>query len=145
MKKFNLGQSITILANVGVIAGIVFLGIELRQNNDQLAVQIILSRNDNRANDIVRFATEGELAEMQVKLKRNQELSEVEYERAFWAYGVRFHNWQTSYEIDGDSFSTVSIAAHLRRDPYLIQFWNEFRDFLDADFVELIETEVINR
>ncbi len=33
MKKLDLGQTITILANVGVIAGIVFLGYELRQNN----------------------------------------------------------------------------------------------------------------
>ena len=32
MKKIDLGQTLTILANVGVIAGIVFLGYELRQN-----------------------------------------------------------------------------------------------------------------
>ena len=34
MKKIDLGQAIGILANVGVIAGIVFLGMELRQNNE---------------------------------------------------------------------------------------------------------------
>ena len=28
MKKLDLGQTVTILANVGIIAGIVFLGIE---------------------------------------------------------------------------------------------------------------------
>jgi len=32
MKKFDFGQTIAMLANVGVIAGIVFLAIELRQN-----------------------------------------------------------------------------------------------------------------
>jgi hypothetical protein len=32
MKKIELGQTIGILANIGVIAGIVFLGYELRQN-----------------------------------------------------------------------------------------------------------------
>ena len=32
MKKIDLGQSITILANLGVLAGLVFLGIEIRQN-----------------------------------------------------------------------------------------------------------------
>ena len=37
MKKIDLGQTITILANVGVIAGIVFLAIELRQNNEYMA------------------------------------------------------------------------------------------------------------
>lgn len=34
MKKIDLGQTIQILANVGVIAGIVFLAIELQQNNE---------------------------------------------------------------------------------------------------------------
>ncbi len=32
MKKISLGQTITILANIGVIAGIVFLRFEMRQN-----------------------------------------------------------------------------------------------------------------
>lgn len=32
MKKIDLGQTINTLANVGVIAGIVFLGYEMRQN-----------------------------------------------------------------------------------------------------------------
>jgi hypothetical protein len=31
MTKINVGQAIQILANLGVIAGIVFLGIELQQ------------------------------------------------------------------------------------------------------------------
>ena len=34
-KKIDLGQIITICANIGVIAGIVFLGIELQQNNNK--------------------------------------------------------------------------------------------------------------
>lgn len=32
MQKLNLGQNLGLLANVGVIASIVFLGIELRQS-----------------------------------------------------------------------------------------------------------------
>ena len=39
MKKIDLGQAITILAYVGVIAEIVFLAVELRQNNELLAAQ----------------------------------------------------------------------------------------------------------
>jgi hypothetical protein len=36
MNSFSLGQTIAILANVGVIAGIVFLAIEVRQNQATL-------------------------------------------------------------------------------------------------------------
>jgi hypothetical protein len=35
MKKIDLGQAIQI-ANVGVIAGIVFLGVEIHQNNEAM-------------------------------------------------------------------------------------------------------------
>ena len=36
MKKIDLGQTLGILANLGVIAGIVFLAVELRQNTESL-------------------------------------------------------------------------------------------------------------
>ncbi len=39
MQKPDLGQTIAILANVGVIAGIIFLGFELHQNNQSLQAQ----------------------------------------------------------------------------------------------------------
>ena len=39
MKKIDIGQTIGILANVGVIAGIIFLGLELRQNSAAAQLQ----------------------------------------------------------------------------------------------------------
>lgn len=39
MKKIDLGQTIMILANVGVIAGILLLAFELQQNSEQLQLQ----------------------------------------------------------------------------------------------------------
>jgi hypothetical protein len=44
MKKIDLGQTITILANIGVIAGIVFLGVELRQTQDAMQAQAYQAR-----------------------------------------------------------------------------------------------------
>jgi len=43
MKKIDLGQAITILANVGVIIGIVFLAIEIRYASDATRLQTIES------------------------------------------------------------------------------------------------------
>lgn len=39
MKKIDFAQVVTIFANVGVIAGIVFLGFELRQNNELMEAE----------------------------------------------------------------------------------------------------------
>lgn len=40
MKRIDISQGIAVLANLGVIAGIVFLGFELRQNNELLEAQV---------------------------------------------------------------------------------------------------------
>lgn len=48
MKRIDLGQVIQIVANLGVIAGIVMIAIELRLNNELLGVQI-------RANSLTRI------------------------------------------------------------------------------------------
>lgn len=39
MKKIDLGQFISILANVGVISGIIFLAVEIRQNDKMMMSQ----------------------------------------------------------------------------------------------------------
>ena len=39
MQKIDFGQTITILANIGVIAGIIFLAIEVQQNNTLMRAQ----------------------------------------------------------------------------------------------------------
>jgi len=46
MKKIDLGQAITILANVGVVAGIVFLVYEIRQNTAQMRADAGYSINE---------------------------------------------------------------------------------------------------
>lgn len=40
MKKLDVGATIQVLANVGVLAGIILLAVELRQNNNLLGVEL---------------------------------------------------------------------------------------------------------
>ena len=47
MRKFDLAQIITILANVGVVIGLVFLTLEIRQNNAQMRTQGAYSINQS--------------------------------------------------------------------------------------------------
>ena len=46
MKKIELGQTLGILANFGVIAGVIFLGVELHQNSELMRAQINQARAD---------------------------------------------------------------------------------------------------
>ena len=46
MKKIDLGQALGIFANLGVISGIIFLGVEIRQNSELMRIQINQARAD---------------------------------------------------------------------------------------------------
>ncbi len=79
MKKPDLGQTINTLANLGVIAGIVFLVVELQQNNEVLELQV-QSENRARVNAMVELVVENpEYADLMVK--EESELTDSERNR----------------------------------------------------------------
>ena len=67
MKKIDLGQAITILANVGVIAGIVFLAVELGQNTQAIR----LTASQSMASELAEFNrgwTNPDMARIRLKI-----------------------------------------------------------------------------
>jgi hypothetical protein len=67
MTKINFGQTVQILANLGVLAGIVFLGIELQQNNEFLGAQARASRTQVRLDSASQISNNPALMEAIVK------------------------------------------------------------------------------
>jgi hypothetical protein len=78
MKKIDLAQMISILANIGVIAGIVFLAIELRQNNESLAVQARLERESAMRVGVARGLGDPAYIGALAKSQRGDALSDEE-------------------------------------------------------------------
>ena len=64
MKKLDLGQTLGLLANVGVIAGIVFLGIEIRASNTQATIATTIGVSDQLATWNELIAVNGEASEI---------------------------------------------------------------------------------
>ena len=56
MKKIDLAQSITVLANLGVNAGIVFLALEVRQGNELLQAEASAAYVDMRTSGLSKWA-----------------------------------------------------------------------------------------
>jgi hypothetical protein len=78
MKKIDLGQTIQILANLGVIAGIVFLGIEVQQNNALLGAQARTSRTQLRVDGLQSVMSNPELLQARLKRREGQSLTPAE-------------------------------------------------------------------
>ena len=47
MKKLDLGQILSLLANAGVIGGLLLLAVQIRQSNDLIADEVIRGRADS--------------------------------------------------------------------------------------------------
>jgi len=61
MKKIDFDRTISLLANVGVIAGIVFLGFELRQNTNAIRGATVQAIADQSYDSSMRVAENAEL------------------------------------------------------------------------------------
>ena len=107
MRKIDLGQAIAIFANIGVIAGIVFLAIEIRQNREIMEVQV-------RANTLEQRRSMGDLLFNQPEvidllLKDPSDLSPTEYER------VRLLGMQFLLTSEANYFEAVRSGVDMER------------------------------
>ena len=145
MKRLDLGQTISILANVGVIAGIVFLGIELRQNNELMEEEAQRARAESLRQSLVMMAENGELAAMYLKDREGAELSDVEKHRlgSWMLRGVV--GYQTSFQ-QLPREALESWATGFRREfeasPTFREAWQRYKVTLDPLFVQYMEENV---
>ena len=97
MKKIDLGQTVSMLANIGVIAGIAFLAIELRQNNQLLRAEAISSVLETRITRQEMNLANPNLLDVVAKNRRQEPLSENEEMLAIAMINRSLMGWQKDY------------------------------------------------
>jgi hypothetical protein len=93
MKKIDLGQTIAILANVGVITGIVFLAIEISQNTAMIEAQMSQDRAETAMSLAQSLYNSDYLPPILAAIDEGRELSIVE-QRRFGDYIRAVHRLQ---------------------------------------------------
>ncbi len=152
MTKWSTSDAVQAVANVAVIAGIAFLAVELRQNNELIETQIrteFFTWATSFPEEIIRTP---ELATALVKLEGGEELtpSEDMVIRAFALRTFRQFEWQYQ-EFDRGRLDALDLQlwrAGFRGEGIfrwpLGVYWNDMRPFMRTDFVEFIEGNVLN-
>ena len=149
MKKIDLGQTIAIIANIGVIAGIVFLAVELQQNNRLLDAQVsynlLLSRTESR--DETYFNPE--FADFRFKVVSGEELSPVEQ--------FRVDAWNTStllgFEWEYRQYRSGNLGylpldqwrSFMNEQRWQTDEWEPNKNLLSEEFIDFVEHEILMR
>lgn len=96
MNREKLSEWVHLLANVGVVAGLVFLAFELRQNNQLLKLEAQTTLTENLQNGWDQLSSDPELVALFIKDRNGQALSEVEEFRlnAYWMGMLMRREWQ---------------------------------------------------
>ena len=97
MKKLDLGQIVTLLANLGVIAGIIFLGVELQQNNQLLRAGAIGTVLDTRIARAELQVIVPEINALLVKNQNNEPLTDAERMLISALHNRGILGWQKDY------------------------------------------------
>ncbi len=114
LKKIDLGQLLQILANVGVIAGIVFLAVEIRQSNRIAIATTEIEIRNNWAPINSAIYSDQNIAELLVKCREvDPILTEVETEQAIAFIFQWANSWlaiEEAYKngmVSAETFATV--------------------------------------
>ena len=151
MKKIDLGQTLTILANLGVIAGIAFLALELRQNNALMEAAARDAQNERIQDYVMQLYTVPGLAEILAKADNGEPLTEAEEIQLFGRKvrllrGFEAQHRESIQGTVGDLpleiwITNFHYGGH--RNPPLYDVWEEAKSLLRPDFVRFFEENVV--
>jgi hypothetical protein len=152
VNKIDLGQTLNTLANVGVIAGIIFLALELNQNNEFLELEAKATRMEILLDGWERIASDPALVALMIKDRNEEALTQAEEMQlnAYWmGYFLRrewnYENLSSKSDQWRDSFLRIYQAYGSMR-----RAWeggsggsvSAGKDNFSPDFVAFIEGEL---
>jgi len=152
MKKIDLGQTVSVLANLGVIAGIAFLGFELRQNTVALrssATQGIYDQMTALQDMLISESLEGLMSKA---LNTPFELTVPEASKAnalllnLFRVGqnIHFQIQQGVYDANYAEGFWQEMRDDFEQPGYQL-FWETQKALFDAEFREFVDNVVMTR
>ena len=147
MKKIELGQTLTILANVGVLAGILLLVFELSQNREMMTAQtrneisqgaielLTLAINDVSFQNVIRRGQFGE------ELSEDEQWQSDGHQQAWRRYWENVHYQYRIGLFDETEFATqkATWARSLSIHPGMVKRWCERKAGFSPEFATEID------
>ena len=147
MKMDGLNKWLTLGANIGVVAGIIFLGIELQQNNELLVQDSRYSMLQNQKDWGMYSSSTEEISSLLFLNASGHELTELDEVRRFNILTVNLLTWQWEWEqsksgLFGGTRLPVEAFRAMWNRYALARDWAELKQALAPEFVIFMENEV---
>ena len=149
MNSSKINDWLTLVANIAVVGGIVFLAIEISQNNELLRSE---SRQALVANDVASLTANFQNADVFAKLVSESEMSAEDQLRLSFMYAIDLRNREFEYFqytnglLDEQTWLAyrhvilVNHSAGLGR-----SWWDEIgRGIVDPEFAKLVDELLVN-
>jgi hypothetical protein len=143
MNKIDIEKLFQMLTNLAVIVGILFLGVEIHQNNELLRFQRSLSSLQVQLSVTSPSIDDPDMRRATERMMTGQELSQIDTQmlRGSLSRILLTMEWQykevpEERERARKTFVTIMNGLPLARD-----LWNDMKAELDADFVNYFEAE----
>lgn len=150
MKNLDIGQTITVLANLGVIAGIVFLALEVQQNTTAVRSQASQGIQDQLA-QIYTVITTGPMAEIYIDgMADPEQLDRVETAKLSAVLSLIMGGFENMFaQVREGSYDEAraqgywQLLRNLLQYPGMRRHWNERSFVYSEDFRAFVEDEVM--
>jgi len=151
MKKIDLGQAIAILANVGVIAGLLFLAVQLRQNNELLGIELRIAMHDRQTSMVDVVLNNSEVDLLGLLSQSAEDLPAGDQEKLV-LLGIRMLIvFELAFEEVRDGLRDEDDVVRLLRSVYqrpVLNYgaplaWETYRERAPPEFVDWMESNVI--
>jgi hypothetical protein len=138
---------IALLANIGVVAGVVFLALEIQQNNELLVQDSRYSMLQNQKDWKFFLNGNPEIAKL-IYASHTGELSEIEKLRRFDIISGLLLTWQWEWEqsqtgLFGNSQLPVEGFRTLWKSLNIDAEWTELKPILKSDFADFLQDKVV--
>ena len=149
MKKLDLGQAIQIVANLGVVAGIVFLAIEVQQATNAVKSSTLQAIAQQSYETSMTIAQSADLRAVQRAARGGQDVSEDQGDQLDALYLALIRLQQNRFQqlrlgvLDDDTVFEVGGTGPGYRTPYFREFWSERRSQYSEEFQDFMDQRVL--
>ncbi len=143
----ELGRVVEIVANVGVLAGIVFLVLEINQNSEMIRAEINQGRAEAAMGEAQALYNSEFLPEIFVAIRNGEQLTQVQAERFYhWFRGFN-RNQDNQLRQYRQGLLTDDIPRSIRWAvgrwaslPGSIELWESSKELYSDDYITLVDS-----